>query len=235
MLQLSRSALDTHYSLNKEIEIGGDVLFSTSLLNATIMEYLDLCQEALRKPDPGLGAFARENDEVIRSAGARLMISPAYAAVGIGEDLFGLFQDCNVISSLRYEGEQGTGTVLIDRKGHQNVEVALALTCPVRMTDYRAVRKLFETSWEAVSLLSDSDCAYGLGRTIEQYDRREEDLFFLRFTKHNAWELYHAESVMMQVIHGQPKWPEESISEQAFEECVKLLFLHLSVAEITLL
>ena len=183
------------------------------------MEYLNLCQEALRKPDPGLGAFARENDEVIRSAGARLMITPAYGAVGIGESLFGLFQECNVISSLRYEGEDGTGTVLISRKGHPNVEVALALTCPVRTTDYRAVRKLLETSSGDLSLLSDSVCVYGLGRTVGQYDWREEDLFLVRFTKHYAWELYHAESVMMQVTHGQPKLPEESISEQAFEKC----------------
>jgi hypothetical protein len=100
------------------------------------------------------------------------------------DGLHGLFEACNTISSLRYEGSESIGVMLLSRKGHPNIEVALSLSVPVRMCDYSAVRKLLEMTSNEVSLLSDSGYIYGLGKSAGIYDQKAEDVFSVHFTKH---------------------------------------------------
>ena len=232
VLQFSRDAFFSHYSLVKKAR-DGFLFLTTSFLNATIIEYLNLCSEALKKPDPGMQAIDRGYEEIIRAAGKRLMYTPVYAGAGVYEGFWGLFEACNVISSLKYEGEEGTGKMLIARREHPNVEVAVALTQPVRMSDYRAARKLLEISTGELSLLSDSGYIYGLGKTVGQYDRSEEDLFLVRFVRHYTWELLHDKYLMMQVQYGQPELPKEENYQPEFETYVKQIFSNINPEEIT--
>jgi DNA integrity scanning protein DisA with diadenylate cyclase activity len=232
VLQFNRDAYHSHYSLVRNKRDRYTV--ATSLLDATVSEYLDHCAEALTKPAPGssFGTFDRDYDEIIREAGKQLMYTPS-GICNEFEGLHGLYEACNIISSLSYEGAEGIGRMLMARRGHPNIEVTLALSCPVRMHDYRAVRKLLEMSSDQISLLSDSGYIYGLGKTIGLYDQRAEDLFTVRFIKHYTWELLHAEDLMMRVVYRQPELPKMGIDKQKFERDVKRIFPEIKPKEIT--
>ena len=240
VLQFNRDAYHSHYCLvrNKRACLGSQpdkYTVATSLLDATVCEYLDYCAEALLKPNPGSSfeTFERDYDEIIRASGKRLMNTPGIVCCNISEGPYGLYEACNTISSLRYEGAEGIGRMLMARRGHPNIEVTLALSCPVRMHDYRAVRKLLEMSSDEISLLSDSGYIYGLGNTIGLYDQRAEDLFSVRFIKHYTWELLHAEHLMMRVVYRQPELPKMGIDKHKFERDVKRIFHEIKPKEIT--
>ena len=232
VLQFNRDVFYSHYSLVKNER--DRLTLSTSLIDATITEYLNLCSEALSKPDPGagLGVIGRDYGEIIRAAGKQLMYTPAYAGNEI-DGLHGLFEACNIISSLRYEGAEGIGKMLVARRGHPNIEVTLALLYPIRIRDYRAVRKLLEMSSDEISLLSDSGYIYGLGKIVGLYDQRTEDLFLIRFVRHYTWELLHGEHFLMRVIYGQPELPKTSIDKCKFETDIKRIFVAVTLKEIT--
>lgn len=223
-LQFERDAFNSHYSLVKN-RVDDGYAISTSLLDATISEYLDRSSNALTKPDPGSGLdiLDRDHDEIIRAAGNRLMYTPAGAG-GEFEGLHGLFHACNTISSLRYEGAEGIGKMLIARRGHPNIEIIITLSSPVPMRDYRAVRKLLEMSLNEISLLSDSGYIYGLGRLVGSYDQKAEDLFLINFTKHYTWELLHVDHVMMRVAYGQPQLPRMQIDKEKFKKDIRRIF-----------
>ena len=209
VLQFNRDAFHSHYSLVKDRAEKGNFRLFRSLLDATIEEFFDLCEEELQKREP-FKVSDREYDEVIRSAGRMLMYTPSNAG-GEFEGLHGLFDTCNEVSSLKHEGEEGVGEMLIAQKGHPNVEVILSLTHPVSMRNHRAVRKLLEVSSGQLNLLSDSGYVYGLGNLVGNYDRRSENLFLIRFVRHLTWELFHDRHLMMQVKYGQPSLPPRGI------------------------
>lgn len=223
VLQFNRDAFNSQYSLLKDITDTGNARLFASLLDATIHEFFSSCQEALRKGEH-IYVVDRDHDEVFRTAGKKLMYAPGYAGAEFSEGIQGLFEACNAISSLRYEGEEGIGNILIARKGHPNVEIILSLARPVRMQNPRAVRKLLEISSDDLNLLSDSGSVYGLGRTFGPYDQKAEDLFLIRFVRHNAWDLSHDGHQMMQVVDGLPNLPKEKFDKHIFELNVKKIF-----------
>lgn len=193
---------------------------------------MDECSKALQKNDPGIGVriLAHEDEEIIRTAGEYLMYTPAWAA--FSEEVKGfrrLFHVCNVISSLRYEGAEGIGSILFARRGHPNIEIILELTSPIIKDNYRGVRKLLEVSSEEFSLIGDTAYIYGLGR-IKDYDGSQEDLFLVKFTKHYTWELLHRnqrddlDKILMEVIYGQPRLPRPKIDKDKFSTVFKLIF-----------
>lgn len=231
VLQLDREAFNSHYSLVKDIV--DDLHAATSLLDATVTEYLRECAKELDKPNPGdsFRTFDRDPVEIIRAAGKLLMYTPANAG-GEPHGLHGLFDTCNTISSLRYEGAEGVGKMLIARRGHPNIKVSLSLTSPVQMREFRAVRKLLEMASSEMSLLSDSGYIYGLGQTVGVYDQRAEDLFSVNFAKHYTWELLHAERMLMRVIYGQPELLRMPIDKEKFKKDVHRIFPDIDSREV---
>jgi hypothetical protein len=230
-LQFARKAYLSHYSL---LQPNHDTLhFAKSLIDATVTEYLELCVDALQKPSPGasIDVIDRDYDEVIRAAGKRLMHTPAFAAREV-EGMQGLYEACNTISSMRYEGSEGTGRMVVARSGHPNVEVAVMLARPVGIRDYRSVRKLLEMSSENMGLLSDGGYIYGLGGTAGAYDESAEDLFSIRFVKHYTWELLHAHNLMMRVSYGQPELPKLRLQHHKFQAHVSRIFPNITSREV---
>lgn len=224
VLQLNRQAYNSYYSLSKE-RVHGRMKIATSLLDAAVTEFLNGCTEALTKPDPGAGleVIGREADEIIRSAGKSFMYTPAWVG-GELRGLHGLYHACNTISSMRYEGAEGIGKMVIAKPDHPNVEVVLALSAPVHMKDHRAVRKLLEISSNETCLLTNSAVIFGIGKTVGLYDQRREDLFVVNFTKHYTWEVLHADHVMMRVSYGQPNLPRPLVSKDRFIDNVRRIF-----------
>jgi hypothetical protein len=232
VLKIDRAASDKHYRLLKG-QVEGRYPISTSLLDATITEFLGACERALSGPDPGSDpdVLRRAPDEIIRLAGRRLTYTPAWSGGGI-LGLHGLFDACNVISSLRYEGAEGIGKMLVSRRGHPNLEEILSLSTPVSIRDHRAVRKLLEVSAGDLCLLSDSAYIYGLGRLCGAYDPRAEDLFLFSFVKHYTWELSHDSRPLMQVCYGQPRLPMQEIDKEKFTTDLRRIFRDITSGEV---
>ncbi|HDY87522.1 MAG TPA: hypothetical protein ENH82_05315, partial [bacterium] len=223
VLQLRKNAFESHYALKKDKLKHGSRIY-TSLIDAVIAEYFNEWEEELRKTNPGKAiSLGRESQEIVRAAGKSLMFTPAWS-VGNFYELQGLFDACNVISSLKYEGSDTAGKILISKPNHQNVKIILKLSSPIRMTDYRTVRKFLEISSKNICLLSDSADIYGLGQVMGSYDLDQENLFVIEFIKHHTWVLIHANQVMMEVTYGLPKLLRKQINEKKFKEDLPRFF-----------
>jgi len=216
VLQIDRTTFSSYYSLSTTLAEERFTL-KTSLIDATVEEYLKHCSSALTKPDPGrnLGIIESDHEDLIRSAGQNLMYSAAYAGRDL-EGLHGLFNTCNTISSLRYEGAEGLGSLVIARQNHPNIESAITLASPVPIRSYRAVRKLLEVTSPSNCLLSDSAVIYGIGKVVGLYDYRKEDLFQIDFASHYTWDLLHAGHTLMRVEYRQPRLPQMRVDKEKF-------------------
>ncbi|MFD2787825.1 diadenylate cyclase [Hymenobacter rubripertinctus] len=230
VLQLNRKVYHSYPALQPNRFYTDGRLLSHSLIMAAILRFNEDCIKSLTEPEPGSGLLMRprETDEIIRSAGKLFMDTPAQD-MGMNPAATKLFATCNTISSLRYEGAEGVGKMLLARRGHPNLSEVFALTCPTPLTDYRAVRKLLEMTTPDVSLLADGENVYALGRQIGQYDATREDLFVISFVTHYAWEFQHGGQVLMRSHYGQPSLPRTRLNRTKFRRDLKRTF-HLTDA-----
>ena len=211
-----------------------------SLLVAAMARFNEETVKALTEPEPGAGLLYRPRDteELLRAAGRSLLDAPAItvgsadwssgerldrgSSTGPGAER--LFYIINTISSLRYEGAEGVGCLLLARRGHPNLEEVFALTCPVDLTDYRAVRKLLEMTTPSIHLLADADKVYALGREVGQYDASREDLFAFHFVTYYTWEFSHAGHTLLRCRYGLPGLARPRLNRLAFKREYKRTF-----------
>lgn len=221
ILQMNKEKVHEVYSLKNRV-IDERYPISVSLLDAAITEFLEGCAKALLKPNPGseLSILDRDENEMIRSAGNRLMRSLSLITHSY---YFNLFELCNLISAERYEGSDGNGKMVIARRNHKAITEVITLKSPVSLNNHRAVRKLLEMANDELCLLSDANEVYGLG-TVKNYDASDEDLFTVKFTKHFTWELIHHDSVMMMAAYREPQFLKEKINRLKFSTDIQRIF-----------
>ncbi len=197
----------------------------SSLLDAALMRFSEESVKALSEAEPGAGFInrPRETEEVLRAAGSALLDTPAQA-LNLDPNTAQLFNTCNTISSLRYEGEGGVGKLLLARRGHPNLAEVFALTCPTPLTDYRAVRKLLEMTTADIHLLADGENVYALGRQTGTYEASREDLFTISFLTHYAWELQHNAHVLMRAHYGLPGLARPRLNRARFRRDLSRTF-----------
>ena len=225
VLRLQRKPLRAYPSLRPHRYYTDGRPLAPSLLVAAMYRFNEETVKALSEPEPGASIFVRprESEELLRAAGKTLLDTPAQA-LGLDPATTKLFATCNTISSLRYEGAEGVGKLLLARRGHPNVEEIFALTCPTELTDYRAVRKLLEMTAPDVHLLADGENVYALGRQVGHYDAEREDLFVISFITHYAWEFQHAGHVLLRSHYGLPSLPRTRLSRPRFRRDLKRTF-----------
>ncbi|WP_052695169.1 diadenylate cyclase [Hymenobacter sp. AT01-02] len=225
VLRLNRKAVNSYPALQENRFYTDGKPLSHSLLMAAVIRFHEECLKSLTEPEPGSGLLVRprETDELIRAAGKLFMDTPAQG-LGMNPSATKLFATCNTISSLRYEGAEGVGKVLLARRGHPNLSEVFALTCPTPLTDYRAVRKLLEMTTHDISLLADGENVYALGRQIGQYDATREDLFVINFVNHYAWEFQHGGQILMRAHYGLPSLPRTRLNRAKFRRDLKRTF-----------
>lgn len=216
ILQLSKSAYESHYRLTKD-NFDERFSISVSLINSIINKFLEVAAYELYVPDAGAGLdFSKyEETEIIKSSGKTFM----YAISSKGKNflgLHGLFETCNIISSLKYEGEEGHGGLIITPKNHENIRMTLVLENPISLSDHRKARKFLELADDKHYLISDSALIYGIGQMVGNYNPIHENLFVIRFTRHYQWEVSHAGTCMMKVAYNQPSLPENKINREKF-------------------
>jgi hypothetical protein len=217
VLQILKKDYDDLPHLKKEVS-GDQGGVEPSFLASVITVFIEYCREEISKPEPGqyLGR-GREPTELLRAAGKRF----CYTAAAAGKDFYGLhglFEACNVISSLRYEGAEGAGHLVIAQKDHPALDVQIEFADPANLSNYRAIRKLLELCDDNTWLLTNSHLVYGLGRVKKNsYDSDLENLFVIKFVKHHCWEMVHADRPLMRTTYGEPRFPRTSFDPNRFK------------------
>jgi hypothetical protein len=224
VLTLSHGEGISYYKLPK-VYAPEDYHVPRSLLEAAARIFLQKCLRSLRVPQPEKVDDVDDliADEVIRRAGNRLTEGPTFAAHGI-EGLYGLFDACNYIASLPYEGAASVGGMVIAKDNHPNVKSTLRLAKALPLSNNRAIRKLLEVTGVNRYLLSNGSNVIGFGTTIGIYDQSQADLFRVRFVGHHKWELLHDQHVLMRVSYGLPQLPMPALSESRFLSTFEIVF-----------
>ena len=225
VLRLRRKPLQAYPSLRPDRYYTNGRPLAPSLLLSAVQRFIEEGVKALTEPEPGASIIVRPRDteELLRAAGRSFLDTPTQA-LGFDPANTTLFATCNTISSLRYEGAEGVGQLLLAKRGHPNLTEIFALTCPTELTDYRAVRKLLEMTTPDVHLLADGEHVYALGRLKGQYDAAREDLFVISFVTHYAWELQHAGQVLLRSHYGLPGLPRTRLSRSSFRRDLRRTF-----------
>ncbi|MCX2432197.1 diadenylate cyclase [Pedobacter sp. GR22-10] len=222
VLELSKNALANHYSLTKTV-FNERYTIRTSLLDSLIYEFLACCTESLYHPDPGADSMNRGADEIFRLTAEDFMRTVAQAGANY-QSLGGLYNACNTISSLKYEGAEGIGKILIAPKGHKNIKMLLELAEPIKISDFRKVRKFLEITDSHSMIFSDAYEIYVLCEKKGKYNHKEESIFEINFSRHYSWELSHDGNPLMSVSFMQPSTPKERMDKAKFEGDILRIF-----------
>lgn len=222
VLEVQKDALNRYYSLTKDTFDDRYTIFR-SFIESVIDIYLKACSNALKDPDKSIRAIDRSPDELIREAGKQFMYTVSQAGRNF-DGLHGLYDACNTIASLKYEGGEGLGAMVVAPYNHQNIKLTLQLKEPIRIHDFRKVRKFLEISNEKSLIVSDSALIYGLGEIRGEYNPRDESLFIIRFISHFKWEFQHDNQSMMIVEYRQPRLPKELIDRDKFYSDLRRVF-----------
>ena len=222
ILEIQKEALNSYYSLTKE-KIDERYKINRSFIESAIDTFLKECSVALKDPNNGIGAVERQAEELLRESGKQFMYSISQAGKNF-YGLHGLYDACNSIASLKYEGEEGLGKIIIAKKDHPNIRLTLQLQEPIRVRDFRKVRKFLELSNDNALIISDSELIYGLGEQTGKYNPKDESLFVINFISHFKWEVLHDNNSMMVVEYKQPNLPKERMDRVKFYSDLKRIF-----------
>lgn len=223
VLELNRQLLSTFYYLTKNTLPNGQQI-SRSFLESIIKVYLDSAADALKsKPQSDFNVLAKSRDELVSKAGHDFLTTISLAGQN-SSGLHVLFDACNTISSLKYEGEEGFGKMVIAKHQHPNVKVTMLLENPIHIKDFRKMRKFLELADNKQMMLSDSVWIYGLGQLTGKYNYHDESLFIVHFTKHFHWEVLHHDHIMMSVSFRMPALHNEKINKEKFYSSLKRVF-----------
>ena len=144
-----------------------------------------------------------------------------------------LYETCNVISSMRYEGAAGIGHLVVSERNHPAVNVSVELVEPVPPDEYRRVRKLLAMCDEKNWLLLAERKIFGIGSLKEGgYDKSLENLFVIRFTTHHTWELVHDGMALMRTAYNEPRLPLSKFDRKDLENKLRAHVPAITDAEI---
>ncbi len=221
VLELDKDVMSKYYSLTKD-KWNDRYKISRSFIESTIDTYLKESSIALKDPNNTM-AIERPVDELLRESAKQFMYSISKAG-GNFDGLHGLYDSCNSISSLKYEGAEGLGKIAIARKDHPNIRFTLQLIVPISIRDFRKVRKFLEVSNDNSLIISDSALIYGLGEQAGKYNPKDESLFIIHFISHYKWEVLHDHNTMMIVEYRQPNIPKDKIDRDIFFSDLNRIF-----------
>lgn len=223
VVELNKKILNTYYYLSRDCSFSGQKI-SRSFIESVINVYLDASSNALKAKSPSdFNVLAKTRDELVSKAGQDFMTTISMAGQH-PNSIHVLYDACNTISSLKYEGAEGFGKMVIATKGHANVKMTMELEKPIHIRDYRKVRKFLELADHKQLILSDSVLIYGLCQLKGKYNYHEESLFIVNFTKHFHWEVTHHDHVLVSVAFRMPDLYNEKINREKFFSSLKRLF-----------
>jgi len=196
-----------------------------SFIHACMGTLLSEATDELRGPDPGRSLFGnmRRADEIVRNAATSFMQTPGIA-VQKRYTHADLFERFNLISSLMYEGAEGTGHLLLTDPENEAIDYVLRFKVPVPFREPRWARKILQMAANDIALVADPECIHGLGRLRAEHDPTKQDIFVIDFLDHYHWELRCGKQVLLRSRYGEPRLPKEVISRDLFINNIARIF-----------
>lgn len=191
----------------------------TGFLQSCIRLLLDNAELRMRQPEPGRGLRDLVlPEEIIQRAARHFMRTPFLGDHLNQADLFSAF---DALSLTRHETESSMGQLILAPADGSTTDTLMSLATPVRVSDIRWARKLFEMAGPGISVLADSSSILGLGRVKAEHAR---DAYVTDFHGHHQWEFRRGERVMMRVRFGVPLLPLDIVPLDQFADQVRRLF-----------
>lgn len=196
-----------------------------SFIHACMIDLLKEAVNELNKTEPGKSLFdgVKRADEIVRDGATNFMLTPG-AAVTSRYVYTDLFERFNLISSLMYEGLEGSGHLILASPENPSIHYLLNFEEPVPFSESRWVRKVLQMASKEIALIADSERIYGLGKLKDNYDFSSQNVFIVDFIDHYHWELRCGPQVLIRSRYGNPKLPQELIDEQRFKINYSRLF-----------
>ena len=220
VLELPKSILEKYYSLRNHD--------NNSLIEILVKHFLYSCSEILKDSENYSMYLNKTSDEIITASGNNFMNIISNSI----NNSYNLYETCNIIASLKYEGDIGLGKMIICKKDHDNIKMTLQLKEPIRIKDYRKVRKFLEISNNHSCIITDGNLIYGLGKLIGKYNPTTETMFEILFTGYYKWELFHDSNALMVVEFKSPSLPAEKIDKTKFYTDFRRFFKKITTEEI---
>jgi hypothetical protein len=234
VLQFHRATFDRYRHLTKERVGEGYHSFRIvrSLVDAVIDILLSDAKREFLHDEPGSmfsAEFHRDATDILREAARQLMNRVGWVNSDVS-GIYGLFETCTTIASLRHEHAESVGGLIIARSGHPSVlpVVTFQKSVPLRTPNW--ARKILDLTAEGVYLLCDSVGVHGLG-TLGPYSGDTEDLFVVEFTGFHKWDLVHGGQILMRTEFGVPGLPAERFSRDRFIENLLQIFGEMTIEE----
>jgi len=215
VIQFNSTRLKKHYSLEID-RVDDNYRLFTSIIDAAIEKFFRdtsiFLSNSLSRSE-SLVVDDENEDEIIRWAGEALTQSIIYNSIDRSvfkqrgrefKQLKKFYEDCNIISSMMYEGNTPNGKILIAPPTHENINERFLLKTKIALNDHRTIRKLLEILTKNTYLLYHAGFVYGIGSVNVEHESFDE-LFTVNFMKHSTWSLSHGSNLLMTVEYGMPK------------------------------
>lgn len=200
-----------------------------SLFDSLIWTFLGESLDTMYRPRSATGpqSISTDNKEIMRIA-ASDFVSSAISMVCESRGPWQFWNTCNYVSSLKYEGDTSIGKLITCKENHPNLDVALKLTTPVQLSEYRKIRKLLEIASRDLSLYTNGIEILGLAKIKDEYDEKNQNLLVINFNGPYKWELTHGNHSMLIVEHTNPSLPKLKINKEIFDDVLKRIFPEIS-------
>lgn len=191
----------------------------SGFLHSCIHLLLDNADLRMRQPEPGRGLTELVlPEEIIHRAARRFMRTPFLGDYMNQADLFSAFDG---LSLTRHETDSSMGQLILAPADGSTTDTLMSLATPVRVSDIRWARKLFEMAGPGIAVLADSSSIRGVGRV--KADQAQE-AYVVDFHGHHQWEFRRGEQVMMRVRFGVPLLPLDVVPLDQFADQIRRLF-----------
>jgi hypothetical protein len=189
--------------------------FLLSCVNALLRE----AERALELPQPGrfIDDGFRSAEEIARRAASNFMRTPFLPGEMAYSDMFSEF---NAISRLMYEGAKGRGRMILASADDPKLDYVVKLAEPVRLRETRWARKLLQMGSGDMALITGLQSIYGLGRIAEE----DTPSYSVEFFDQQQWDFRHGNRLLLRTQFGEPRLPQESISESRFLDNFNRIF-----------
>ena len=198
-----------------------------SLIHAAVSAVLAEAYDELLRPDPGrnLGGQMRSSKEIALRAAESFMRT---LRVIINPESFrnpNLFEQFNLISSLMYEGKEGTGRLFLTKSDSESVNMLLEFTEPISFREPRWCRKVLQMALSKTALIADCKKIFGLGTFAAEIDPwMSQNIFEIEFIERYHWRLLCGKKVLLVSRHGSPSLPQEEYPRSRLLDTFQRLF-----------
>ena len=227
VLQLSGALFECFPPLRKPVSDNGRYTGHASLIHVAIAEVLMAARDELFKPNPGRSMLSQwpPAAELARRAAVEFMYALGIA-IGDG-DFFSsnLFERFNAISSLMYEGTQGTGRLLLAQPAGDAIDMSLQFAEPVPFRAPHWARKVLQLASGGTALIADCAQIFGLGdMTADHNPAESQDVFTIEFLDHYHWRLACGDKKLLVSEYGRPSLPQEELPRARLRDTYQRLF-----------